>query len=151
MHFTTLWLWWLRLRCLPNIWWLMTTRRNFHQPVLVRIYCNFAIVEAWLSFMTCIIRILRTLLSQAEVSVHYVYRLWSPCRHWKHDLYDCHGALWWIPRPLLPWDDDDNIYIEWYNIFSWNRKKHQSLLLRWIGSDPGPSSPPSCFLSWHGD
>jgi len=25
------------------------------------------------------------------------------------------------------------------------------LLLRGIGSGPGPSSPPSCFLSWHGD
>jgi len=32
-----------------------------------------------------------------------------------------------------------------------NRKECQSLLLRGIGSGPGPSSPPSCFLSWHGD
>jgi len=32
-----------------------------------------------------------------------------------------------------------------------NRKEHQSLPLRGIGSGPGPSPPPSCFLSWHGD
>jgi len=42
-----------------------------------------------------------------------------------------------------------NIYI--HNTINGNRKKHQSLLLRRIGSGPGPSSPPSCFLSWHGD
>ena len=36
-------------------------------------------------------------------------------------------------------------------IINGNRKKHQSLLLKGIGSGPGPSSPPSCFLSWHGD
>jgi len=37
------------------------------------------------------------------------------------------------------------------NIINGNRKKHQSLLLRGIGSGSGPSSPPSCFLSQHGD
>ena len=57
-----------------------------------------------------------------------------------------------------PWDDDDShwsrhqyLCIAWHNIINGNRKKHQSLLLRGIGSGPGPSSPPSCFLSWHGD
>ena len=49
--------------------------------------------------------------------------------------------------PLLLWEDDDsidhdtNLHIIYIN---GNRKKHQSLLLRGIGSDPGPSSPPSC-------
>ena len=38
------------------------------------------------------------------------------------------------------------IYIEWHNIMNENRKKHQSLLLREIGSDLGLSSPPSCLL-----
>jgi len=42
---------------------------------------------------------------------------------------------------------DNNICIEWHNNINGNRKKHQSLLLREIGSCPGPSSPPSCFLS----
>jgi len=45
-------------------------------------------------------------------------------------------------------DYDTNVYI---NIIHENRKKHQSLLLRGVGSGPGPSSPPSCFLSWHGN
>ena len=36
-------------------------------------------------------------------------------------------------------------------IINGNRKKHQSWLLRETGSGPAPSSPPSCFLSWHGD
>jgi len=38
------------------------------------------------------------------------------------------------------------IYIEWHNNMNENRKKHQSLLLREIGSDLGLSSPPSCLL-----
>jgi len=39
------------------------------------------------------------------------------------------------------------IVIDHDSIINGNRKKHQSLLLRGIGSSPGPSSPPSCFLS----
>ena len=67
-HFITPCLWWLCSRCLPNpsqsdIWWLMTARKNSCQPVLVRIYRNCAIKEAWLPFRTCRICILRTLLS----------------------------------------------------------------------------------------
>ena len=44
-------------------------------------------------------------------------------------------------------DRDTNIYIEWHNIniINGNRKK-QSLLLKGIGSGPGPSSPPLIFL-----
>ena len=57
-HFTTLCLWCLCLRCFPNpcqsdIWWLTTAGRNSYQPVLVRIFRNCAIVEAWLPFMAC--------------------------------------------------------------------------------------------------
>ena len=71
MHFTTLCLWWLHSRFLQNpcqsdIWCLTTTRRNSYQPVLVRMYHNCAIVEAWLPLMTCRICILRTLTCQAE-------------------------------------------------------------------------------------
>ena len=50
-HFTTLCWWWLRSRCLwsqSDIWRLTTARRNSYQPVLVHIYSNCAIVEAWL-------------------------------------------------------------------------------------------------------
>ena len=48
-HFTTLGLWWLRLRCFPNPcesdnWWLTTARRNSYQPVLVRIFLT---VPSW--------------------------------------------------------------------------------------------------------
>ena len=161
--FTILCLRWLRSRCLPNlcqsdIWWLTTTRRNSYQPVLVCIYHNCAVVEAWLPFMMCRICILRTLLARLKFSVHDMCKLWSHCSHCKCELHDYHGALRWIPRPLLPWDDDDrhwsrhqHLYIEWHDVLNANRKKHRSLLLRGIGSGPGPSSPPFCFLSWHGD
>jgi len=52
-HFATLWSSWLRSRCLTNpcqsdIWWLTIARRNSYQPVLVSIYRNCAILEAWL-------------------------------------------------------------------------------------------------------
>ena len=40
----------------------MSARRSFYQPVLVRVFCDFTIVEAWLPFMTCRICILRTFL-----------------------------------------------------------------------------------------
>jgi len=46
-------------------------------------------------------------------------------------------------------DHDANIYIEY--VINRNRKERQSLLLRGIGPDQSPSSPKSCFLSWHGD
>jgi len=39
-----------------------------------------------------------------------------------------------------------DICIERHNVINGNRKKHQSMLLRGIGSGPGPSSPPLCFL-----
>ena len=52
------------------------------------------------------------------------------------------------PEIMIIIGHDTNIYIERYNL---NRKKHQSLLLRGIGSGSGPSSPPPSFLSWHGD
>ena len=80
MHFTTLCFWWLCSRCLLNpcqsdIWWLTTARRNFYHAVLIRIYHDCAIMEAWLPFMTCRIwrRIwtIRTLLSGCMTfSVH---------------------------------------------------------------------------------
>ena len=51
MHFTTLCLWWLHSRCLPNpfqsdIWWITTASRNSYQFVLVRIYYNCDVMEA---------------------------------------------------------------------------------------------------------
>ena len=165
MHFTTLCLWWLRLRCFLNppcqsdIWWLTTARRNSYQPVLVHIFRNCAIVEAWLPFMTCRktyrICILRTSLSGWSFlfMIHVYVNCGAIAVIYKHDLHDYRGALWWVLRPRFPWGDkvidhDTNIYIE---IIHGNRKEHQSLLLRGIGSGPGASSPPSCFLSWHGD
>ena len=48
----------LQSRCLLNlchlvIRWLTMARRNFYQPILVQIYCDSTIMEAWLSFITC--------------------------------------------------------------------------------------------------
>ena len=45
-----------------DIWWLTIARRNVYQPVLVQIYHDCVIMEAWLPFMTCRTSILRTLL-----------------------------------------------------------------------------------------
>ena len=36
--------------CESIIWCLTTAARNFYQPVLAKIYRDYAIVEAWLSF-----------------------------------------------------------------------------------------------------
>jgi len=51
-------------------------------------------------------------------------------------------------QTMVTIDHDNHIYIQRHNN-NGNRKKHQSLLLREISSGPGPSSPLSCFLSWH--
>jgi len=70
------------------------------------------------------------------------------------ELFDEYPAPFSREMTMIVIDHDTNIYnyIEHTcNIINGNRKKHQSLLLRGIGSGPGPSSPPSCFLSWHGD
>ena len=36
--------------CESIIWCLTTAARNFYQPVLAKIYRDYAIMEAWLSF-----------------------------------------------------------------------------------------------------
>ena len=80
-NFTTLCLWWLRSRCLPNpcqfdIWWLTTARRNSCQSVLVRIYRTCSIVEAWLPFMICRVCTLRPLLSGWS----FLFMTYANCR-----------------------------------------------------------------------
>ena len=109
---------------------LTTAKRNSYQPVLVCIYRNCAIVEAWLPFMTCRTCILKTL------TVHDICKLWSHCSHCKHDPHDYHGVLWWMPCPLLPWDDDGTLimkptlYIEWhyyYHYYQWKQKEAPKL------------------------
>jgi len=64
------------------------------------------------------------------------------------ELFDEYPAPFSPEMAMIVIDHNTNVYI---NIINGNRKKHQSLLLRGIGSSPGPSSPPFCFLSWHGD
>ena len=152
MHFTTLWLWWLRLRCLPNIWWLMTTRRNFRQPVLIRIYHVCAIMEACLPFYWHVEHVSSEHYCHAEVfcSANYgaiaviasttymtIMELFNECP---------------TPPPLRWWYNWlwQRIYY-WMASNYWWKQKLQSLLLRGVGSGLDQSSPPSCFLSWHGD
>jgi len=60
------------------------------------------------------------------------------------ELFDEYPAPFSPEMAMIVIDHNTNVYI---NIINGNRKKHQSLLLRGIGSSPGPSSPPSCFLS----
>ena len=108
---------------------------------------NCAIMEAWLPFMTCRICILRTLLSGWS-SLSWYMQIVEPLQSLQEwPTWPSWSSLMNTPPPS-PWDD--NLY--WMtNIINGNSKKHQSLLLRGVGSGPGPSSPPSCFLSWHGD
>ena len=146
-------------RCLSNpcqsdIWWLTTARRNFYQAVLIRIYHDCAIMEAWLPFMTCRIWTIRTWLSGCmKFSVHdnnnyvncgAIVVIASTVYATIMELSDELPA----PSPnemTVTIDLDNNINIEWHNI-NGSRKKHQSLLLREIGS----SSPTSCSLSCYG-
>ena len=158
-RFTTRCLWWLGSRCFPNpcqsdIWWLTIARRNSYQPVLVRIFRNCAIVEALLPFMTCRktyrLCIVRTSLSDWSflfmiyVNCGAIAVITSTTYTTIAQLFDEYSAPFpWADKVI---DHDTNIYIEWHNIIHGNRKECQSLLLRGIGSGPGPSSPPSCFL-----
>ena len=54
-------------------------------------------------------------------------------------------------QSLQHWSRHQHLYWMTINIINGNRKKHQSFLLRGIGSGPGPSSPPLIvlpFLTW---
>ena len=155
--------WWLHSSCLLNpcqsdIWLFTTTKRNSYQPVLVCIYRNCAIVEVWLPFMMCRTCILKTLTCQADVFCSWYMQIVEPLQSlqarptwlsWSsliNALPPSPLRWWWLSLIITP-----TLYIEWHIIINGNRKKHQSLLLKGLGSGPGPSSPPSCFLSWHGD
>ena len=121
-HFTILCLRWLRSRCLPNlcqsdIWWLTTARRNSYQPVLVCIYHNCAIVEAWLPFMTCRICIFRTLLARLKFSVHDMCNcgaiavITSATYMTIMELFDEYPGPFSPERMMVVIDHDTNIYI----------------------------------------
>jgi len=141
-------LWWLHSSCLlqSDIWWLTTARRSSYQSVLVRIYCNRAIVEARFPFMTCRICILRTLLSGWS----FVFKIYANCGAIAviasmtymtvMELFDEYPAPFSPEVMMIVIEHDPNI---WHNIINENRKKHQSTLLRGIGPGPGPS-----FLTW---
>ena len=108
-------------------------------------------MEVWLPFMMCrIYCILRTLLSGWSFLFMIIHKLWSHCSHCKHDLHNYRVDEWPTPssREMITIaDHDNNIYIEWHNnSINGNREKYQSLLLKEIGSGPGPSSLPSMFL-----
>jgi len=62
-------------------------------------------------------------------------------------IYPEYSAPFSPEMTMIVIDRDTNIYIEWDNkYFQW-KQKHQSLLLREIGSGPGPSSPPPLDLA----
>ena len=164
-HFTTLWLSWLRSRCLTNpcpsdIWWLTIARRNSHQPVLVRIYRNCAILEAWLplrrGFLSWRVEYVSSEhYCQAEVFCSGCMQIVEPLQ----SLQALPIWLLWIPHPLLPWDDYDchwswhqHLYIEWHNKY-YQRKQKEAPKLAVEGNRfwSGPSSPPLIllpFLTW---
>ena len=91
------------------IWWLTIARRNSYQPVLVRIFRNCAIVEAWLPFMTCreCIHDVQNMYPQnitvrLKFSVHDICKLWSHCSHYKHDLHDYRELFDEYSAPFSP-------------------------------------------------
>ena len=75
--------------CESIIWCLTTAARNFDQPVLAKIYRDYAIVEAWLSFHDVAnysaehVSILTRTVSEARV-LEYLEPLQA---------HDCHQAL----------------------------------------------------------
>ena len=84
-----------------------TATRKFYQPALVKMYCDIAIMEAWLSFHDV------TTVQNCEArALDYLELLQV------HDLHGCHRALWsdegWMPHPLIPkgnknWSQHNNI------------------------------------------
>jgi len=145
--------------------WLTTARRISYQTVLVRIFRNCAIVEAWLPFTTCRkinvsmmygICILRTSLSGWS----FVFMIYANCGAIAvipsmTYIHDYRGALWWVLHPLSP-EVIRSLIMTPTSILNdiilsnGNRKECQSLLLRGIGSGPGPSSPPYHLASFLG-
>ena len=97
----------------PTSGWLTTTRRNFYQPVLVRIYCNCAIREAWLPFMTCI---LRTLLSGWS----FLFMIYANCgaiaviasTTYHAELFDEYPTPFSPKMMMIAIDHNTNIYID---------------------------------------
>ena len=63
-----------------------------NQPVLVRIYRNCAILEAWLPFMT-LNMYPQNITVRLKFSVQDICPLWSHSSHCKNDLYDCVNTL----------------------------------------------------------
>jgi len=66
------------------------------------------------------------------------------------ELFDEYPAPFSPEMMMIVIDHNTNIYSKLHSIFiNGNRKKkeRQTLLFRGIGSGPGPSSSPSCFLS----
>jgi len=157
-HFTTLCLWWLRPRCFPNPCqsdiWLTTARRNSYQPVIVCIYRNSVIMEAWFPFMNmhpCMTLEYASSEHHCHANCGAIALITSTTYMTIVELFDEYPVPFSPEMTMTVIDHDTNIYIKWHHIINGNRKEHQSLLLRGIGSGPGPSSPPSCILSWHGD
>ena len=79
---------------------LTVARRNFYQPVLS---VSTVTVPSWRRGFLSWQCILRTVLS----GWRFLFVICGAIAVivLKYDLPDYRGALWWIPPPLLPWDD----------------------------------------------
>ena len=112
-HFCVLLLMMAAISTLTESLWIRhlvapTATRKFYQPALVKMYCDNAIMEAWLSFHDV------TTVQNCEArALDYLEPLQV------HDLHGCHRALWsdegWMPHPLIPkgnnkyWSQHNNI------------------------------------------
>ena len=161
MHFMALCSWWLHSRCLLNpcqsdIWWLTTLGGI---PTNLYLSVSTISVPSWRrGFLSWPVEYVSPKhYCQAEVFCSWYVQIVEPLQSlqawptWLVELFDEYPAPFSPEMTMIVIVHDTNIYIEWHSITNGSRKKHQSLLLRGIGSSPGPLSPPSCSLSWLGD
>ena len=102
-------------------------------------FCGDGLLEAWLPFVTCRICILWIILSGWRF-LFVIYANYGAMAVNASTTYMTIVELWWMARPLLPWNYDNHWKLNLHNSINGSRKKCQSLLLWEI-----------CFLSWHGD
>ena len=171
-HFTTLCLWWLRSRCFRI---LVNPTTGGSRPlggILTNLYLSISsvTVPSWrwrrgflswrvenvsMTYRICILRASLSVWSFLFMIILYancgaILAITSTTYMTTVELFDEYSAPF-SPEVIRSLIRKTNIYIEWHNIIHGNRKECQSLLLRGISSGPGPSSPLTCFLSWHAD
>ena len=118
----------------------MTARRNSYQPVLVRIYCDYAKMEVWLPFITCKEYLSLERYCQAEVFCsRYIMQIVEPLpslHAWPTRLLRSslmNGPL--SPEMMIIIDHDNNIYTGRHNNTEIERSTEASCVTQAIQTD----------------